>query len=399
MRSTWVAALVAVVATSPAAAQVQGSFARVAETASGTMFHRLHPWPGINNSGLVAFQAMDSGSRDRYFVGRPGHTPTVIVDNFQSGSIYGNPFSIAVSDRGDVPFWRQIGLNPPVLGQYVAPAGVSITIAESPRFNLDSPHSITPNINSANQVVFFARTQTAGPGVHVATYANSTVSYTTIAEPEIVQPVGGPDLNAGGTAVFKATYATPQGQQASGLFVGGGGVPVTLIADNTGPIDEIGGWPVINDAGAVLYSASLDNGRTGIFRYANGTTTPVVEGPAGAYLFGPSLNNLGQMAFQARPAGGTTGDAILIGPNPATDTLIKAGDPLDGSTVLFLALSQTALNDAGQVVFTADLADGRRGIYVFTPVPEPGAVLAVAGLGLIAAAVRRPLASAVRDCC
>jgi hypothetical protein len=153
---------------------------------------------------------------------------------------------------------------------------------------------------------------------------------------------------------------------------------------------------VINDAGTVLYSASLDNGRTGIFRYENGTTTPVVEGPAGAFPFSPSLNNLGRMAFQARPAGGTTADAILIGPNPATDTVIKAGDPLDGSTVLFLALSQTALNDAGQIVFTADLADGRRGVYVFTPVPEPGAMLAVAGLGLIAAAAcRRRLASAV----
>ena len=94
-----------------------------------------------------------------------------------------------------------------------------------------------------------------------------------------------------------------------------------------------------------------------------------------------------QIAFTARLAAGDV-DGIFVGPNPATDTVIKEGDALDGSVVTFLRTGQRALNDAGQIAFYAELANGRRGIYVFTPVPEPGLVLAAAGLLGLAGAAR-----------
>src|SRR5262245_35361048 len=262
MRSTWIAAVtaVAVVTVGPAAAQVPGQFDKVVDTSSGAMFSSINPWAGINNSGLVAFQASESGGRDRFFTGRPGQTPVIIADNSQAGSIYSSTAFVAVSDRGDVPYWRQIGTNPASIHQHIGPSGPSVTVASSPTFNVNpntfGTQSGSPNINSANQVVFYGATSTGGQGVHVATHNGTSVSYTTIVQsPSIVQPIGGPDLNAGGTAVFKAIYLPPQGGQATGLFIGGGGVPLNLIADTSGPISDFGGWPVLNDAGVVLYSA------------------------------------------------------------------------------------------------------------------------------------------------
>jgi hypothetical protein len=401
MRNLWLAAAVVSVAVGPATAQVPGLFTKVVDTAAGPMFNSLQPWAGINNSGLVAFQAVDSGNRDRFFTAVPGQNPIVIADNNQTGRIYASPAFVPVSDRGDVPFWRQNATLPAAIFQHIGPSGPSVPVAVSPTYNVEPTtlfglQSGNPNINSLNQVVFFGqRSGSTRQGVHVATYNGSSVSYTTIAEStSIIQPIGGADLNVQGTAAFKAVYFPEGGGQANGLFIGGGGVPVTVIADNSGPIADFGGWPVLNDSGVLVYEARFDDGHRAILRYENGNTTPVFEAEASLLLSNPSLNNRGQIAFRTRVDGNPAGpDRLLIGPNLATDTVIKTGDSLDGSTVTFLEISSTALNDSGQIVFTAVLADGRTGIYVFTPVPEPGAVLAVAGLGLIVAVVRRRLTS------
>jgi hypothetical protein len=389
--------VVSLAAAGPAAAQISGSFGKVVDTTTDPLINTIQPWAGINNSGLVAFQAVDAGNRDRYFTGRVGQAPVMIADNPTVGRIYDSPVYVPVSDTGDVPYWRHVTGTSPTIQHHVGALGASFTAAASPTYDLAPVPgfvSTSPNVNSLNQIVFIARTPSNfARGVHVATRVGSSYSYTTIASSansEIVIPYGGPDLNTGGTAVFKSVFFHPTAGQANGLYVGGGATPLTRIADTTGVLADFGGWPTLNDAGTVLYSASFDDGRSGIFRYENGNTTQIAEGSStGAFstvAFSPSLNNLGQIAFWARLADGR--DGIFLGPNPDTDAVIEAGDPLDGSTVQFLSISQNALNDAGQLVFTATLTDGRQGVYVFTPVPvpEPAGLLAVAGLGLLVAA-------------
>ena len=58
-----------------------------------------------------------------------------------------------------------------------------------------------------------------------------------------------------------------------------------------------------------------------------------------------AINNASLVAFWAQLAVGPTG--IFIGPNPATDTVIKAGDVIPGlGTVAGVSMGEEAINDA-----------------------------------------------------
>ena len=60
--------------------------------------------------------------------------------------------------------------------------------------------------------------------------------------------------------------------------------------------------------------------------------------------------------------------AMLFG----AGTVNRLGKVDDGSTVTDLDFVNQGFNDANQIAFLATLADGRGGIYVASPVPEPG---------------------------
>jgi PEP-CTERM motif len=134
--------------------------------------------------------------------------------------------------------------------------------------------------------------------------------------------------------------------------------------------------------------------RSGIFTGSGGPVTAVAAGgllESGPFLdFGllPSINNMGTVAFLAflRPEG----SGIFTGPDAVADRVIGTGDPLFGSTVTSLEFARQGLNDAGQVAFVAQLADGRQVVVRADPaqvgaVPEPSA-LALLALGTLALA-------------
>ena len=82
----------------------------------------------------------------------------------------------------------------------------------------------------------------------------------------------------------------------------------------------------------------------------SGPSSP--SGPHTGFGGEASINNASLVAFQARVGSGPSG--IFIGANPATDTVIKAGDVIAGlGTVSSVSMSEEAINDAGQVAFTA----------------------------------------------
>lgn len=100
-----------------------------------------------------------------------------------------------------------------------------------------------------------------------------------------------------------------------------------------------------------------------------------------------AYNNPGDIAFMGNLGGHTFG----IFTTDAMDPLIKIGDPLDGSTVAGINLGPHGLNDNGQLVFSALLANGSSGVYLLSPVPEPSslALLAVGAACIAAGALRR----------
>jgi hypothetical protein len=83
------------------------------------------------------------------------------------------------------------------------------------------------------------------------------------------------------------------------------------------------------------------------------------------------------------------GYGIFTGPDPVANMVVAIGDPLFGSTVNALNIANYAINDLGQVGFLYNLTDGRNGLAIATPVPEPLSPALVAGAVAAAAVVRR----------
>ena len=81
---------------------------------------------------------------------------------------------------------------------------------------------------------------------------------------------------------------------------------------------------------------------------------------------------------------------LFAGPDPADDEIVAIGDALFNSTVTNLRVGQRSVNDAGQVAFWYVLADGRSGVALATPLPEPAnAGLAAASAALLLRRRRR----------
>jgi hypothetical protein len=101
-----------------------------------------------------------------------------------------------------------------------------------------------------------------------------------------------------------------------------GGPGETVVVDNLGPFESIS-YDAISNSDGVAFRATLDLGGAGVW---------------------------------------TTRDLA----NP----VIKVGDPLFGSAVTTLKLSNRAINDSGEVAFSYELSDGRHGVARATPVVQ-----------------------------
>jgi hypothetical protein len=179
-----------------------------------------------------------------------------------------------------------------------------------------------------------------------------------------------PRVNASGVVAFHGTRR----DGSEGIFTGNGGA-LTMIVDSSGPFAAFTDAPAISDTGDVLFQATRRASDTsprvqGLFLSHVGTITTVVD-DTGAFIsfgFAPAVNARGQVAFEGTTRSGLVG--IFTGGNPREDRVIAIGDELDGSTVLDLSTSafRTSLNNKGQIAFTAQLADGRTGVYRADPV-------------------------------
>jgi len=90
------------------------------------------------------------------------------------------------------------------------------------------------------------------------------------------------------------------------------------------------------------------------------------------------------VVFNATRANGANG--VYTGPDPVADRVLAIGDTLFGSHVTFTQFVRGGINDLGQIAVAYRLEDGRSGVVIASPVPEPGAaasLLASAGLALL----------------
>jgi hypothetical protein len=169
-----------------------------------------------------------------------------------------------------------------------------------------------------------------------------------------------------------------------------GGTPAEFANTDGAIANFLNGSVAINSTGSVAFTAALDAGGTGLLLApAGGSLTQVADtsGQFSALVLG-GLNVSGTLAFVGDLTAG--GRAVyLFPPGGSLTRIIGNGDALDGSTITGLTFPFASINDAGQIAFAASLADGRQGVFVGTPVPEPTSLALIAVGGLAALRRRR----------
>jgi hypothetical protein len=195
-----------------------------------------------------------------------------------------------------------------------------------------------PRLAGTDEVVF--RTGLTGAGVtttnNEAIYRNSTL----VARSGAASPIGPnygnfglPQTNATGQVAFQSGLNAPIGQNeaiwrdAALIARSGNGVPGFAGVSFARFSDHV----LLNDRGTVAFEADLNG--------VPGMTLP---------------------------------QALFLGDGIEIVQVARRGDPLEGSTInQFLVVDQQlragGLNNHGQVVYNARLADGRDGIFLFTP--------------------------------
>lgn len=225
-------------------------------------------------------------------------------------------------------------------------------------------------INNYGSVAFKELTFSGNAG-NVATFSLVTsdgVNRTTIADDSgYFKSLNTFDLNNQGTVAFGALLDGGGG----GIFTGDGDA-ITPIADTNGSFKSFGAVS-LNDGDNLAFQAFLDDGSTGIFTSSNGSFTTIAD-TSGLFssFSGPTINNNGAVAFGAQLDTGEYG--IFTGADPVADKVIAIGDPLFGSTITSLGFSNKGFNDAGQIAFSAQLADGSTGVFRADP-GDDGVVL------------------------
>lgn len=351
--------------------------------------------PVLNSAGTVGFWAqLDSGPQGFFTLN--GATVTTIADNTSTFTDF-SPRRPAMNSNGRVAFFAQTATGPGVFaGSGGGNPGVTTIANTSTPFpaqpNPFGSFGANPSINAGGVVAF---TGASGPAAGVFTGTGggpTTVALSGAATTSgNVFGVGNyASINDGGTVAFRGT--TGAGTDFHRIW-SNSSVPLATVFSPLGTSFANGfgqGTPSINASGNVAFHAFLDSGETGIFRGNGGTPTTIVDssGPFSGFGLDPSINALDQVAFIGLLDAG--GYGIYDGPNPVTNRIISIGDALFGSTVNALNIGGFGLNDLGQLAFFYNLADGRNGLALATPVPEPTSIaLLVSALGGIVALRRR----------
>jgi hypothetical protein len=301
--------------------------------------------PVLNNEGQVAFVTHKcTGPIEGPIVQRGDGGPLTEIYSFTPSSTFSVPdFTISINDNGTVAFPGWTPFDSPIRYAILAGDGGPVNTIVDTDVHTQFKGLLRPSINNSGAVAFAA--VTTGSSLDTVVVATA-VSFSTIAGPgSATSSIGGlvsatePALNNHGVVSFIG-----QGVLNFGLFKGNGGPLTTISVSNPGFSD-------INDVGRVAFTTS--GSLYGVQLGDGGPLTTVASYPT-YLMFGgtASVNNADVVAFWGQLPSGVSG--IFIGPNPATDAVIKTGDLLPGcGTVTGVAVSKEAINDAGQVALIA----------------------------------------------
>jgi hypothetical protein len=369
-------------------------FTNIADNTTPGPVGTLNPFsdPAIHGGVVVFGASYDSGAQRGVFVGSGGPLTTVVkTGDAAPVGTFNNVGAPTISSAGVTFAGRYENADGTIKeeGIFVKNGDTRTTIAET---GVIGPFGVFTHINdpvsSGNNVAFVA-SATAGAGI----YISKGGILSAIAQIGDLGPTGTPFNGLGRPAIsgdkvaFHGTY--PGG---NGVFVGDGGPLTTIVkTGDPAPIGTFDGgdYPDVSN-GTVAFRASygpISGPFQGGVLTAGGLVPSIVAldgdpAPIGTFdlVSNPSIS--GQtIAFQA-VYGGFTYGGIFVFRDGTISSFIKSGDALFGSTVTGAGIEAKSLDHdgSGRIAFYYGLADGRYGIAVATPVPEPsGLVLLVVG--------------------
>jgi hypothetical protein len=306
-------------------ANADGTLTTIAEDQKRFVFIANNP--SMNDGGEVSFAArLDGGNKpDTEAILRgSGKKLTTIASTANEFNFFG--FDTSISNSGEVAFKAELdeefGFDEGLFSGRGGKLGIT-THYRASTSDFDGNDS-RPSINSLGDIAFEESINFDG-GIFVGREG----SFRTIAAPDPDVSVGEPVLNDGGTAAFERSFFDEVNQEFVTEIVTGNGGPLTTVVDTRGEFASFGFRP-------------------------------------------PSLNSAGEVAFHATLDDSTSG--IFVGPDPAQDRVIAAGDTLDGATVSSLTFCEEGLSDSGQLAFTAFFEDPvtfetRAAVFRATPSP------------------------------
>jgi hypothetical protein len=383
---------VSLVLPAEARSQVPYNYIKVASTGTGSNFAAFSP-PTLNNFGTAGFGAtLTGGGGSGIFIGSGGSIGTIAQTGavFTGFSVPGGPIiaSINPTSNTNAFFATRTAAAGGGAGIFTSDGATVSTIAATGAGSPFTGFGVGVHINSGNNVAFVGSTPTSqgifigAPGAPLTTVATTGATFLNFNGAV-------PSINNSGVTSFTAAL-TPGAGGGGGVFrwtpIGG---TITSIAA-TGPVFAGFAGPTdISASGQVAFMAALTGGGFGVFR-GNGTTIDTIATTGAVYTGfadAPAISSLGGVSFVAAltPAAGG-GQGIFTGPNPVINKVIRTGDLLDGSIAQTFALLPGSTNDRGEMAFLARLADGREGIYIARPVPEPASILLLGGTALAAGA-------------
>ena len=357
----------------PAVAHAQtavSSFDKIAEGGNGQAgyAYREVGYASVNQAGRVAFVGQNL-SRFQGIYSIAGGATTTIADPTFGGFGY-----LRLNSSGTVVFQKRDSNNTPQL--YTGNGG-ALTYVSDPASAPGLPNFVPSGLGfqtiADNGAVTYSASSYNAATTTSTYYVGTAQNGVFTSQAQFGQNFnntqfqGIEDVHSNNNGQIAYRYNTYNGSSYTQYVYrrNANGTTTTIASGGLQPVTYLG----FNDAGQVLYTTNnnysllLGNGATTLTIGTPTTLDPVTGRTLGGYASGYgdwfSLNNLGQAVFKAGGNQGGAPQGIYVGNGTSIITVAQIGGALFGSTITGLDLSPQAINDAGQVVFTARLADGR----------------------------------------
>jgi hypothetical protein len=321
-----------------------------------------YAFPGINNSGTVAFEAEPQPyTTYGFYTGNGSGTPAPIITTSVFNLANG---VLSINDFGFIGFIGCSGgscappngsganavftSNGTVTNQLASGSWSFGQLLAGPAVGIDNAGAVTFQDPATGNIV---KADASGTQTIIASTASG------------FQNLSQGSINNLGAVAFTGTDANG----STGIFIGNG-TTVTAVARNGGAFGQVATNfpPAVNDSDIVAFAAFNvpPNNVNGVFT-SDGTSSGTITTAAGLGFAHTAINNSGIVAFDE--GNGSTLSLLVGAAGVAPETVIQTGGALAGGTVTSFVIGPTAINSVGQIAFWASLADGRTGVFRADP--------------------------------